>query len=172
MQKNTKKIITVSALILLAGIYVMIFRFSADDGESSSAVSMKVTEFIMNIYYKLFVGENSAEVIYAAADGAEDIVRKLAHFTEYMAVGFLSYAIAVMWIKSFKAGFGLVLLQLFISAGADEFHQYFVPGRYASVKDVFIDVSGGVMGMIIILCAKGIKRGWGRIRERESRTCF
>ena len=172
MQKYTKKIITVLGLILLAAVYVMIFQFSADDGESSSALSMRVTEFLMNTYYKLFVGENSAEVIYAAADGAEDIIRKLDHFTEYMAVGFLSYGIVVMWMKNLRAGFILVLLQLFVSAGADELHQYFVPGRHASVRDVFIDVSGGAMGIIIILCVKGIKRGWARIRERESKICF
>lgn len=172
MQKYTKKIITVLGLILLAAVYVMIFQFSAEDGESSSAVSIKVTEFIVNAYYKLFAGENNAEVIYAAADGAEDIIRKLAHFTEYMTVGFLSYGIAVMWMRKLRAGFILVFLQLFISAGADELHQYFVPGRHASVKDVLIDVSGGIVGMIIILCVKGIKRGWARIQERKSKTCF
>lgn len=172
MQKYTKKIITVLGLILLAAVYVMIFQLSAEDGESSSVLSMRVTEFLTNAYYKLFAGENSAEVIYAAADGAEDIIRKLAHFTEYMAVGFLSYGIAVMWMKNLRAGLIMVLLQLFVSAGADELHQYFVPGRHAAVRDVLIDVSGGVMGIIIILCVKGIKRGWARIQERKSKTCF
>lgn len=172
MHKYSKKMITVFACTLLAGIYVMIFRFSADDSESSSAVSMKVSEFLTGMYYRFFTGEGSAEMIYAAAGEAEGMVRKLAHFTEYMAVGFLSCGIAVMWMKNGKAASALVLLQLFISAGADELHQYFVPGRYASFRDVLIDVSGGAAGMIIIFCVKGIKRRWVRIQGRKSKTCF
>ena len=62
--------------------------------------------------------------------------------------------------------------RLFLSAGADEVHQYFVPGRHASIWDVLIDVSGGIVGMAAVFCLKGIVEQWNHIRERESKICF
>ena len=36
-----------------------------------------------------------------------------------------------------------------IYAASDEFHQYFVPGRSAAIKDVFIDTCGGIAASIV-----------------------
>ena len=36
-----------------------------------------------------------------------------------------------------------------IYATSDEFHQYFVPGRSAAIKDVFIDTCGGIAASIV-----------------------
>lgn len=168
MERNLKKkkIITGIAVVLLAAVYVMIFSFSSDDAEASSAVSVKVTKWLMNIYYNIFHrGGSDPQLVLTVTDDTETIVRKLAHFTEYMAVGFLSFGIVIMWVKGIAKGLIIVLIQLIVSAGIDEIHQYFVPGRYSSVKDVMIDTAGGIAGMIIILCAKGIKKRWKHIRE-------
>lgn len=171
-QLKKKKIITGIAVVLLIAVYVMIFSFSSDDADASSAVSVKVTKWLLKIYYKTFSsGNGTAVVIPPATDAAEAVVRKLAHFTEYMAVGLLSFGIAVLWIKSTVKGFLMVVIQLAVSAGLDEIHQYFVPGRYSSVKDVAIDTAGGIAGILIILCAKGIKKRWNHTQERESKTC-
>ena len=80
-------------------------------------------------------------------------------------MGLLSYSIVVLWYKPLWRGRFFVLLQLVISAGMDEFHQYFIPGRFASFKDVLIDTAGGIAGIlvIIILC---------KIREKiTNRPC-
>lgn len=175
MEKQLKKkiILTVIAGILLLFCYYMIFMFSADNAEESTGISRKVTDMLMRAYYKVFGGSNTPVVPAGEYVGLayEDAVRKLAHFVEYMAVGFLSFGICVMWISAWKKGACIVVMQLILSAALDEFHQYFVPGRYASLKDVLIDTAGGIMGIIVILCTKGIKRRWKRTPKQESEIC-
>lgn len=158
-QLRMKKVITVIAVCLLIAVYIMIFLFSADDAAESSSLSVAVTRKLMNLYYHFFSGNNNAVLtVPVVTDDAEAIVRKMAHFTEYMAVGFLSFGIAVMWLQRIKAGIVAVTLQVFLSAGLDEIHQYFVPGRYASFRDVLIDTAGGIAGIMIVFLMYKIRK--------------
>ena len=146
-----KKGYTAVAIIGLVVLYVMIFMLSADDAEQSSEISRAVTGFFYKIYDHLFHG--NMDVIYndAIQDTLEweGLIRKLAHFTEYLGVGFLSYSVMALWFPNVWKNTGLVMIQLLVSASADEFHQYFVPGRHASVKDVCIDCIGGIAGILL-----------------------
>lgn len=155
-----KKYVTAVGSILLIAVYVMIFRFSADDAENSSAISVKVTKAVIHFYYRLTGQTGDGVPVLGAVDTMEGVIRKLAHFTEYMLVGFLSYGMLQMWLVKKRTGIVIVMIQLFLSGAADEIHQYFVPGRYASVKDVFIDTAGGIAGMTVILLIKEIKKMW------------
>lgn len=158
-QLRMKKVITVIAVCLLIAVYIMIFLFSADDAAESSSLSVSVTRKLINLYYHFFSGNNNAVLtVPVVTDDAEAIVRKMAHFTEYMAVGFLSFGIAVMWLQRIKAGIVAVTLQVFLSAGLDEIHQYFVPGRYASFRDVLIDTAGGIAGIMIVFLMYKIRK--------------
>lgn len=38
---------------------------------------------------------------------------------------------------------------VFLYAISDEFHQYFVPGRSSEIRDVLIDTTAGVVGVIV-----------------------
>lgn len=161
---KSKKIYTAGAILLLTGLYIAIFCFSAEDAEESSNLSRKVTEFILRIYYRSIgntgSGAQGGEYVVVWNYALEKVIRKLAHFTEYLCMGFLSYSIVVLWYKPLWKGRFLVLLQIFISAGLDEFHQYFVPGRYASVKDVMIDTAGGAAGIFLIMMLRKIKQAF------------
>ena len=158
-QLRMKKVITVIAVCLLIAVYIMIFLFSADDAAESSSLSVSVTRKLINLYYLFFSGNNNAVLtVPVVTDDAEAIVRKMAHFTEYMAVGFLSFGIAVIWMQRIKAGIVAVTLQVFLSAGLDEIHQYFVPGRYASFRDVLIDTAGGIAGIMIVFLMYKIRK--------------
>jgi len=60
-----------------------------------------------------------------------------------------------LWLRGFtlngKAGPAYVALSFFITLGygaLDELHQYFVPGRYASLLDVLLDGCGAVLGVL------------------------
>lgn len=162
-----KKVYTIIAVLLLVILYIVIFCFSAEDGESSSNLSAKVTKMLLKIYYAFTSNKGTGE--YVPIDfiyPIEGVVRKVAHFMEYMCVGFLSYSIALMWCRLKFSGSFLIVLQLIISAGLDEFHQYFIPGRNASVKDVFIDVMGGITGMIIIYSVGRIRRWRNTHRQK------
>ena len=83
--------------ILLIILYAVIFFFSAEDGESSSAVSTQVTKTLLKAYYAMSEGKGTGggvtgDLVYAL----EGVIRKLAHFTEYVAGGMT--AVAVLWI--------------------------------------------------------------------------
>lgn len=160
MLLRRKKIYTIIAVVLLLLLYLSIFCFSAADGESSSRTSNKVTELLLRLVYGVREGAAGQGINAYQVSNAEGIIRKIAHFLEYMGVGTLSYGIFIMWsYPVFKCG-GWVLLQLFVSAVLDEIHQYFVPGRYASFRDVMIDMAGGIVGMALILVWKGIREKW------------
>ncbi len=81
-------------------------------------------------------------------------VRKTAHFVEYTVLGFL------MWraLRAEGAGpprqFFLALALCALYAASDEFHQSFVKGREASVRDVLIDSSGAAFGLALFRSLK------------------
>lgn len=86
------------------------------------------------------------------------VVRKLAHFTEYMVLSLLFYralhcpeAPGDQWRA---AGVALVLAGLY--ALGDELHQWFVPGRVASLRDCLIDFSGAAAGQGIVLVRRAL----------------
>lgn len=174
---NRKKFYTAVVLFLLAALYVTIFCFSAEDAESSSAISGKITQMILDLYYRI-VGVPEITGGGLAGDGfsLEGLIRKLAHFAEYMCMGFLSYSLVTVWNRPRLRGSALVVLQVFLSAALDEFHQYFVPGRNASFRDVLIDTAGGIAGILVILAWMGVRKGWQHFRnfrnnsEKKKRT--
>ena len=147
-----KKLYTIVAVILLTAMYVIIFLFSAESGEESAGFSGRIADWIYGIYYKLIRTSRVGTVtVMQHASPLEAIIRKLAHFTEYLCVGFLSYGIMYMWYQPKWKGRVLVVFQVFISGALDELHQYFVPGRAAMFKDVLIDTMGGMAGILLFV---------------------
>ena len=150
-----KKIIMSVVLgILILGCYVMMFRFSADNAGDSSAISSKITKVLMKIYDYFFasgpVDPNAPPTGFNMLEYLEKIVRKVAHFTEFFLLGSLSISLFSLWMNSGKKCMLIVFFQLVISAAFDEIHQFFVPGRYASVSDVILDTIGGMTGVICL----------------------
>lgn len=80
-------------------------------------------------------------------------VRKLAHFSEYAALGFMvfgSFYTSNLTINK-KRGVMVILSWLLstIYAATDELHQMFVAGRGPSVRDVMIDSLGALFGVLV-----------------------
>ena len=74
------------------------------------------------------------------------MIRKLAHFTEYAVLGLLACrAFRKLVNRYLLMALGLVLLV----ASLDEFNQSFNPLRTGSPWDVAIDVSGGVVAIVL-----------------------
>jgi len=80
------------------------------------------------------------------------VVRKCAHVTEYAILAVLLWR-ALRSILTLRAkmsiSFGAVLLACALFAASDEFHQIFVKSRTPSVRDVFLDVAGALVGLLI-----------------------
>ncbi len=119
---------------------VLIYSMSAKTASASTEDSMFITDYII----KFFFSNPSEELL----SFAENIIRKIAHFTEYAVLSIL----LTLTLKSFgltlkKSAFAVLIS--FLYAASDEIHQYFVPGRACRTFDVLIDTSGAFVGYII-----------------------
>lgn len=145
-----KQIYTVIAGIIIILIYYIIFNFSSATGEISGEFSRGIVAEIIDAI------ERVLPINLPFNDSIEQIetmnyyIRKTGHFLEYATLGFFIYSIALCWNKGNKKSVISTVFLIVLLAALDEFHQYFVPGRYGKVTDVFIDTGGGIAGMIII----------------------
>lgn len=143
MNKN-KKMISWIMLIAWMGI---IFFMSHQPGEVSSSQSelvLKIFSFL-GIELKQYFGELATLVI-----------RKTAHFSEYLILFLFAYNVSRFYFTTKKARLYSIIF-VFLYASTDEFHQYFIPGRNMAFKDVLIDTSGGVIGYLIMKIVEIVK---------------
>lgn len=75
------------------------------------------------------------------------IIRKLAHFTEYLILGFLT--INMLDKNDISKKHLISILICIIYATSDEIHQIFVPGRTCQIKDILIDSIGSITGIYL-----------------------
>lgn len=118
-----------------------IFYMSAQNGVASAAGSGRIDRILAAIP---FFSNFNIELL-------DFIVRKTAHFAEYTALGFLS-------ANSFS-GDNIEAKAFCLSvayAASDEIHQYFVPGRRCMTRDVLIDSTGALVGILIFFLCKTI----------------
>ena len=160
-----KILITVPAAVLLLALYLVIFGFSAQNGEQSGSVSMQLSEKCVEILNNISGKHWENTAVESAAMFFEHPLRKLAHFSEYACMGILIFSIVYQWVMG-KKKYLIATLLVFLSAAVDEWHQYFVPGRYASIKDVLLDTCGGICSIVLLtLIIKGRKKS----RENQPR---
>lgn len=83
------------------------------------------------------------------------VLRKFAHAGEYAVL-----AVLTVWaLKDTKNAFIAAGLLVVLYAASDEFHQSFVPGRFAALLDFGIDVVGGAIGLLAyFLATKGVNK--------------
>ncbi len=128
----------------------VIFGFSLQSGDESTLMSAFVLDFLAFVLPFLKEPEHFKLVIY--------LIRKLAHFTEYFILGFLSSK-AAQEKKQNK-----ILLIGYLIPIFDEGIQLFSPGRSSSPIDMLIDMAGYVSGLIVfggfINLLKLFKKNW------------
>ena len=138
-------------IIITLAVMAFIFIQSALPGHVSGAES----GFFVSMLH---------ELTHVDFDVLSLIVRKTAHFTEYMILG-ISLAVNMMdWRKS--KGTDMSVFALWrtawmigtIYAVTDEIHQYFVPERACAVTDMMIDSAGVAVGVGIMLLIAYNKR--------------
>ena len=124
---------------LLACI-LFIFRNSMQTGEVSSARSQAVTTLVNGFLGKFGLGPLS-----------EHIIRKLAHFSEFMLEGFLLMLCLRVYTRHFVRHISWPLLAGMSTALMDETIQISIPNRTSSVTDVWIDMAGAIAGLFVAL---------------------
>ena len=163
-----KYVITGIAAVLLLLLYYVIFLFSAQNAEESSSLSQRITQKGVEIANSLSGGSWSDEKVEGLEERLEHLVRKTAHFAEYAYMGVLVYLLLSQWMRRGRRLYLLTTGWVFLSAAGDEFHQFFVPGRYASPADVLLDTCGGIFGMSFCLCAAAVFRRHKHRAQRKS----
>lgn len=121
-------------IILVIIWMILIFTMSSFDATESSNQS----NFIVNIIVNIF-NINNIELVSL-------IIRKLAHFTEYLILGILTYNL----INSYNKKTYIAIIICIFYAISDEIHQYFVPGRSCQILDMTIDSLGSLTGIYIL----------------------
>lgn len=89
---------------------------------------------------------DSVPIQYGEVNWASALIRKLAHFAEFGALGMCVFWHHGMLGKKQLRGFGLCVL----AACIDEGIQFFIPGRGPGLNDVAIDVLGAGAGMMLV----------------------
>ncbi len=131
-----KKDYIISAILLILNIAVIAFIFahSMSPAVESSQESTEVMGFLNYIFpFEL----------------SQHAVRKIAHFVEFSALGFMTSVTVYYFTKRY---FGGTFLKLFVSvftAVIDEAIQLNVEGRSGQITDVLLDFSGCIFGIFL-----------------------
>ena len=133
---------TVLTLVMMAAI----FCFSAEDGDRSNSTSGFVAEIVIPVVAPDY-GKLSPRDRLDVYNQVQFVVRKCAHFTEYMILGFLIRCCLESWMGGRKKQGWFAWILGTAYAGTDEAHQLLVAGRGAQVLDVVIDSCGVWVGV-------------------------
>lgn len=158
MKLNIIRGILITALI---AIFVTIFGFSNQNSETSSGLSQKVTNFVVEIVPTIKnMPEAEKEKV---VDRIESIVRKIAHYSIYTLVGILLMGLMSTYKIKELDRLAISLIIGVIYASTDEIHQVFVPGRGPLITDVILDSMGVLTGIFIVMLVLKI---YGKCRHK------
>ena len=132
----------------------MIFYMSNQPATISATHSGNVVNFISGIP---FIGGLMDYL--TSINIGEFIVRKGAHMSSYCILSVLLFL--SIYEKDLKKAMIIAFLATFLYACSDEIHQLFITGRSGEFRDVIIDSTGGIIGILLIsfiTINKGIKK--------------
>ena len=124
---------------LLIAWMILIFVMSNQPAKVSDSQSMEV----LDLFLKLGINING---IFGSL--ANFVVRKCAHFLEYMILALLAFNLFKLYFNIKQISF-ITIVFVFLYACSDEVHQLFVLGREGAIRDVIIDTCGGSLLVLI-----------------------
>ncbi|MEE0918987.1 MAG: VanZ family protein [Lachnospiraceae bacterium] len=131
-------------------VMLTIYSFSAQTSMESSKISSGLTVKIVKTADKILDIRMTTEQTNRVVERIHHFVRKLAHFSEYF---LLAVCVALPLYVYGIRGIWLILtgsIFCFGFAAFDEMHQLFVNGRSGQIKDVILDSSGALTGIISV----------------------
>lgn len=140
----------------------VIFGFSAQAGETSGSLSYNISYQIVETCDKLFHLEMNETELDGHARAIEVPLRKAAHMTEYFILTLTVLLPLYVYGRRGASLFATAAMLSVAFACTDEFHQYFVSERSASVIDVCIDSVGVACALIATRVCGWICRRFGK----------
>lgn len=158
-RRRVKRLRRLLLWLFLGSVAVMIFFFSAQNGEESSRMSTGVLKMVTT-WLKPCVEFVLRRTV--SQETMQMLIRKLAHFSEYMLLGFC----LTLLLREYNWRFPHLFAALLGTGYAitDELHQLLSDGRSASPVDVAIDASGVLLGLLLA------KLLWGLVHLLKVRT--
>ena len=153
----------------------MIFFFSSEDIDATIDRSNQITDAMVNAGDQRPTQSNPATPSNPTTDkeqkkASEDLqalVRKMAHFLEFMSLGLLSCALLLtVQMKPWWLSAAVACVFSLLYAISDEVHQLFVEGRAGTFRDVMIDFAGVLCGIVLVLATTWLAR-FVRRRRKE-----
>ena len=131
---------TESRLRLCRGLLVLILAFIWGNSLMPGEISLVFSQWVKDLLARLLSGDGTV------TGGGHGLLRKVAHFTEFAALG-----ICLAWRNAMlKKKLEGTILAGAAAAAVDETIQRFVPGRNASVLNVLLDCGGVLTGMLLL----------------------
>ena len=153
MQKTSPWLIATRVLFTFALIACIVFIFSnsMQIADVSSVASGRALTLMRKVFTRLGMPGIASRL-------TDHIVRKLAHFCEYLLEGFLLMLCLRVYTRHFFKHVSWPMLGGLLTALTDETIQLFVPGRSGQVTDIWIDFSGVMTGLLVGLILLGLVR--------------
>ena len=152
--------------VLTVALMVQIFCFSMETAERSDATSRKYAEQVISLLHPDYerYPEDQQQVL---LNEVQHVVRKLAHFTEYAALGLLMTLCLMSWFgRRQRTGFAAWAGGTFYAC-TDELHQLLTDGRSGQWTDVLIDSSGVLTGVLLVRLVIHLMRLRKKRKETE-----
>ena len=155
--KRRKTQIKTILVVLLALLLAFIWLHSMMPAEDSAEESQRVGQFLTP----------SLELLVREGNVTDHLVRKLAHFCEYGALGIVAGALLLVKKESGIFRWSYALLCALAVAVIDESIQLLADGRGAQVQDVLLDTAGSLTGLLAVWLIAVLVR-WLRHRDRTA----
>ena len=142
MKQRASLFFRVVFIILTAAMITFAFVHSAMPAKISARESGGILDFLYALLPRLGIN----------LDLTDHIVRKLAHFSEFTAIGMLSTTCAYSFDRLRPYRYTIHVLFVGLAAAVtDETIQLFSEGRSGQITDVLLDFSGVTAGMCFML---------------------
>ena len=151
----------------------IVYNLRANETERGICTINFVKFWLPAILYMLLIVALSSMTYPPAPQTDWDNIDKIYHLIEYGALGFLTLWAFMnspwKWVSNRAVLFAILWTSFF--GATDEIHQFFVPGRYASVFDWIFDTIGAIVGVFalrILLRLLLRIRGYKKHEKNES----
>ena len=154
MQKTSPWLIATRVLFTFALIACIVFIFSnsMQIADVSSVASGRALTLMRKVFTRLGMPGIASRL-------TDHIVRKMAHFCEYMLEGFLLMLCMQVYTRNYIWHISVPLLGGVLTALADETIQIYSPGRSSQVTDVWLDSAGvlaGILAALVLMALCGL----------------
>ena len=162
MQKTSPWLIATRVLFTFALIACIVFIFSnsMQIADVSSVASGRALTLMRKVFRRLGMPGIASRL-------TDHIVRKLAHFCEYMLEGFLLMLCMRVYTRQYVWHISVPMLGGVLTALTDETIQIFSPGRSSQVTDVWLDSAGVLAGILTALVLMALCRLLFNHRNKE-----